>query len=264
MFRASRALRRDERHIELRPGCFASCATARSTSSRACAPTAWRSTTPTTGACCAHPPRHNPRRPASSAARFATCSPTSRPAGPAAPRAAAPRGRRHLACRARRRARRQRAGHEEPRPPRAHEPRQARGGALGRLPGCPPGAAGSTRRGPPRVGRDVPPRRDVPRLPHLPRWPEGHEPRRRDARPGPLLLIAIGVLAGKVGAAGAKSAMLKTGATAAAGAAIATGRGGRRRSRSSGRATRRRSPRRAWRCRRGTWRRARGFRPAPG
>ena len=41
--------------------------------------------------------------------------------------------------------------------------------------------------------------------------------------PGPLLLIAIGVLAGKVGAAGAKSAMLKTGATAAAGAAIATG-----------------------------------------
>ena len=41
--------------------------------------------------------------------------------------------------------------------------------------------------------------------------------------PGPLLLIAIGVLAGKVGAAGAKGAMLKTGATAAAGAALATG-----------------------------------------
>ena len=41
--------------------------------------------------------------------------------------------------------------------------------------------------------------------------------------PGPLLLIAIGVLAGKMGAAGAKAAMLKTGATAAAGAALATG-----------------------------------------
>jgi len=41
--------------------------------------------------------------------------------------------------------------------------------------------------------------------------------------PAPLLLIAIGVLAGKVGAAGAKAAMLKTGATAAAGTALATG-----------------------------------------
>jgi hypothetical protein len=41
--------------------------------------------------------------------------------------------------------------------------------------------------------------------------------------PAPLLLIAIGVLAGKLGAAGAKGAMLKTGATAAAGAALATG-----------------------------------------
>lgn len=41
--------------------------------------------------------------------------------------------------------------------------------------------------------------------------------------PGPLLLIAIGVVAGKFGAAGAKGAMLKTGAIAAAGAALATG-----------------------------------------
>ena len=41
--------------------------------------------------------------------------------------------------------------------------------------------------------------------------------------PVPLLLVAIGVLAGKVGAAGAKGAMLKTGATAATGAALAAG-----------------------------------------
>ncbi len=41
--------------------------------------------------------------------------------------------------------------------------------------------------------------------------------------PAPLILIAIGVLAGKVGAVGAKGAMLKTGATAAAGTALATG-----------------------------------------
>jgi len=41
--------------------------------------------------------------------------------------------------------------------------------------------------------------------------------------PAPLLLVAVGLLAGKVGAAGAKGAMLKTGATAAAGAALATG-----------------------------------------
>ena len=41
--------------------------------------------------------------------------------------------------------------------------------------------------------------------------------------PAPLLLVAIGLLAGKVGAAGAKGAMLKTGATAAAGAALAAG-----------------------------------------
>lgn len=41
--------------------------------------------------------------------------------------------------------------------------------------------------------------------------------------PAPLLLVAIGVLAGKVGAAGAKGATLKTTATAAAGAALAAG-----------------------------------------
>ncbi len=41
--------------------------------------------------------------------------------------------------------------------------------------------------------------------------------------PAPLILIAIGLVAGKVGAAGAKGAMLKTGATATAGAALATG-----------------------------------------
>ena len=41
--------------------------------------------------------------------------------------------------------------------------------------------------------------------------------------PAPLILVAIGVLAGKVGAVGAKGAMLKTGATAAAGTALATG-----------------------------------------
>ena len=46
--------------------------------------------------------------------------------------------------------------------------------------------------------------------------------------PGPLLLIAIGVVAGKVGAAGAKAAMLKTGATAAAGRCPGRGRRGRR------------------------------------
>jgi RNA polymerase sigma factor (sigma-70 family) len=41
--------------------------------------------------------------------------------------------------------------------------------------------------------------------------------------PGPLLLVAVGLVAGKIGAAGAKGAMLKTGATVAAGAALATG-----------------------------------------
>ena len=42
-----------------------------------------------------------------------------------------------LARRARRRARRQPAGDEEPRPPRAHQPRQAARGSLERLPGRP-------------------------------------------------------------------------------------------------------------------------------
>ncbi|CAA9509363.1 MAG: hypothetical protein AVDCRST_MAG53-2845 [uncultured Solirubrobacteraceae bacterium] len=41
--------------------------------------------------------------------------------------------------------------------------------------------------------------------------------------PAPLLLVAMGVLAGKVGAASAKGAMIKTGATAAAGTALTTG-----------------------------------------
>ncbi len=41
--------------------------------------------------------------------------------------------------------------------------------------------------------------------------------------PAPLILIAIGVLAGKLGAVGAKGAMLKTGATSVAGTVLATG-----------------------------------------
>ena len=41
--------------------------------------------------------------------------------------------------------------------------------------------------------------------------------------PAPLLLVAIGLVAGKFGAAGAKGAMLKTAATAGAGAALAAG-----------------------------------------
>ncbi len=41
--------------------------------------------------------------------------------------------------------------------------------------------------------------------------------------PAPLLLVAVGLVAGKVGAASAKAAMVKTGATAAAGAVLATG-----------------------------------------
>ena len=83
MLRASRALRRDDRHIELQArGCTGSPATPRSTSSPASAPTRsiWR--TPRSGARCAPPSRPSRRRCWSGAATSATCSATSRRSPP--------------------------------------------------------------------------------------------------------------------------------------------------------------------------------------
>ena len=174
-------------------------------------------------ACCARR-----RRPSPSGGR----APRQRPRPPrrprrrcraAAPRAAAPRGRRHVARRARRRARRQPAGDEEPRPPRAHQPRQAARRALERLPGGPRGPARGARRGPPRVGRDLPPRGRLPRLPPLPRRPEGHAQGRGD----PAADAADGRRLRPADRQGrrrdAKGAIVKSTATAAAGVAITAG-----------------------------------------
>ena len=133
MLRASRALRRDDRHIELRPWLY------RLTRNTALDELARVRTDSVDSRRLrvgrAARPRVDRAGGGGGAARQGP-RPARRHGGaacPAAPRAAAARGRRGLARRAGGRARRLAAGDEEPRPPRAHEPRQAARGALARL-----------------------------------------------------------------------------------------------------------------------------------
>ena len=184
----------------------------RSTSSRAFAPTRSTSTTPRAGACCAPPSRPSPRRSSERRAKVRDLL---------GDMATLPAQQRHALLRREidgvshaalaRRARRVAAGDEEPRAPRAHEPRQAARGALARLPraSAPTCSRRTTRAAAPRP----------PSYRHLASCGECRAFRGglRDTRkaaailmPVPLMIVAFGLLTGKAAAATAKGAMVKS------------------------------------------------------
>ena len=222
MLRASRALRRDDRHIELRPWLFR---LTRNTALDELARVRTDSVSLDDWGALRAPASSEPdavleRR---GNVRDVLGDLAGLPRA-AAPRAAAPRGRRRLPCGARRRARRDPAGDEEPRPPRAHQPRQAARGPLDRLP--------DAVRGDLLEAHDAGRRASAASYRHLATCREcrhfraGLRATRRAAAilmPVPLLVVAFGLLTGKAAAVTAKGAMAKSAATAAAGLAMTAG-----------------------------------------